>query len=78
VPQRRPRQRARAAEIASIAVPTLVIQGDHDLSAPIEITGQPTAGLLRDGRLHVVAGAGHGLDTSYAEEYNVALIQFIG
>jgi pimeloyl-ACP methyl ester carboxylesterase len=66
------------AEIASIAVPTLVIQGDHDLSAPIELTGQPTAGLLRDGRLHVVAGAGHGLYTSYAEEYNAALLDFIG
>jgi pimeloyl-ACP methyl ester carboxylesterase len=66
------------AEIASIKVPTLVIQGDHDLSAPIEITGRPTAALLPHGRLHVIEGAGHGLYTSYAEEYNAALIAFVG
>jgi pimeloyl-ACP methyl ester carboxylesterase len=65
-------------EVAAITVPTLVIQGDHDLSAPIEVTGRPTAALLPDGRLHVVEGAGHGLYTSYAEEYNAALLAFIG
>jgi pimeloyl-ACP methyl ester carboxylesterase len=65
------------AEVASITVPTLVMQGDHDLSAPLEVTGAPTAALLPDGRLHVVAGAGHGLYTSYAEEYNATLLDFI-
>ncbi len=66
------------AEIAAITVPTLVIQGDHDLSAPIQITGQPTAALLRDGRLHVVEGAGHGLYTSFADDYNAAVLDFLG
>jgi pimeloyl-ACP methyl ester carboxylesterase len=66
------------AEVAAITAPTLVIQGDHDLSAPIEVTGQPTAALLPDGRLHVVEGAGHGLYTSYADEYNASLLDFLG
>ncbi|MET0460340.1 MAG: alpha/beta hydrolase [Ilumatobacteraceae bacterium] len=66
------------AEVATIAVPTLVIQGDHDLSAPIEVTGRPTAALLPDGRLHVIEGAGHGLYTSHAAEYDAALLDFIG
>jgi pimeloyl-ACP methyl ester carboxylesterase len=65
------------AEIASITLPVLIIQGDSDLSAPIEITGEPTAKLAVDGRLHVVAGAGHGLYTSYADEYNAVLADFL-
>ena len=63
-------------EIASIAVPTLVIHGDADLSAPLQVTGAPTAALLRDGRLRVIAGAGHGLYTSFAAEYDAALVEF--
>ena len=65
-------------EIAAIDVPVLVIQGDADLSAPVEITGQPTAALLADGRLEVIAGAGHGLYTSYAAEWNAAVLAAIG
>jgi pimeloyl-ACP methyl ester carboxylesterase len=65
-------------EIASITLPVLIIQGDSDLSAPIEITGEPTAKLVVDGRLHVVAGAGHGLYTSFADEYNAVLLDFVG
>lgn len=64
-------------EIAAIECPTLVIQGDADCSAPLPVTGAPTAALLRDGRLHVVEGAGHGLYTSFAEEYNATLLDFI-
>ena len=64
-------------EIASITVPVLVVQGDNDLSAPVEITGEPTSKLPDDSRLHVIEGAGHGLYTSYAAEYNAALLEFI-
>jgi pimeloyl-ACP methyl ester carboxylesterase len=65
-------------EIAAIDVPVLVIQGDADLSAPVEITGQPTAGLVADGHLEVIAGAGHGFSTSYAAEWNAAVLAAIG
>lgn len=65
------------SDVAAITVPTLVIQGDHDLSAPLAVTGHPTAALLPDGRLSVIEGAGHGLYTSYAEEYNATLLAFI-
>ena len=64
-------------EIASIAVPVLVVQGDSDVSAPVEITGEPTSKLPADARLHVIEGAGHGLYTSYAAEYNAAVLDFI-
>jgi len=65
-------------EIAAIDVPVLVVQGDADLSAPIEITGQPTAALAAKGRLEVIAGAGHGLYTSYAAAWNAAVLAAIG
>jgi non-heme chloroperoxidase len=64
-------------EIASINVPLLVVQGDSDLSAPVEITGEPTSRLPADARLHVIEGAGHGLYTSYADQYNAAVLDFI-
>ena len=64
-------------EIASIRCPALVIQGDSDQSAPIQLTGEPTAKLLADCRLEVIHGAGHGLYTSYANRYNEALLDFI-
>jgi non-heme chloroperoxidase len=63
-------------DVAAIACPTLVIQGDADRSAPVEITGHPTATLLKHGDLRIIAGAGHGLYTSYASEYNRELIDF--
>ncbi len=56
----------------------LVVQGDADLSAPLEVSGEPTSKLPADARLHVIAGAGHGLYTSYAAEYNATLLEFIG
>jgi pimeloyl-ACP methyl ester carboxylesterase len=65
------------AEIASITAPVLVIQGDSDLSAPVEITGEPTSKLITDGRFQVIEGAGHGLYTSYADAYNATVLDFI-
>ncbi|MEO5901251.1 MAG: alpha/beta hydrolase [Ilumatobacteraceae bacterium] len=66
------------ADVAAIRCPTLVMQGDADRSAPIEITGRPTAALLQDGELHVITGAGHGLYTSFAEQYCAELVRFAG
>jgi non-heme chloroperoxidase len=66
------------SEIAAIDIPVLVVQGDADLSAPIEITGQPTAALAPKARLEVIAGAGHGLYTSYAPAWNAVVLTAIG
>lgn len=64
-------------EIARIDCPVLVIQGDADLSAPLQVTGEPTAALMPQATLHVIEGAGHGLYTSFADEYNATLLAFI-
>lgn len=54
-----------AADVAACPVPTLVLHGDADTSAPIELTAQPTAQALPDGRLEVYPGAAHGLPLTH-------------
>ena len=49
------------AELATVRIPTLLIHGDKDVSAPLEVTGRPTAALIPGARLVVYEGAPHGL-----------------
>ena len=64
-------------ELRRLDLPTLVIQGDADTSAPLELTGRPTAVLVPGSRLVVIEGAGHGLYASAAARYNSELLHFI-
>ena len=50
--------------------------GDADKSAPIEVTGRPTAALLRKGELVLIEEAGHGVYASRAGRYNEELVRF--
>lgn len=63
-------------ELATLKLPTLVLHGSADQSAPIEATGRPTAALIPSSRLVVFEGAGHGLYTSEAPRYNQEIIGF--
>ncbi|GAB3989618.1 alpha/beta hydrolase [Actinoallomurus acanthiterrae] len=65
-------------ELTKITVPALVIQGDADRSAPIDLTGRRTHALLPDSRLVVIDGAGHGLFMSDPDRYNAEVLAFIG
>jgi pimeloyl-ACP methyl ester carboxylesterase len=65
------------ADVASVTVPTLVLHGDSDGIVPIEISGQRSADSIPGARLHVIAGGPHGLNTSHAEEFNGALLDFL-
>ena len=64
-------------ELTMIDRPALVLQGTADASAPIEVTGRPTAELLPRGRLTAFEGAGHGLYLADAAAYNDALLGFV-
>jgi pimeloyl-ACP methyl ester carboxylesterase len=44
-----------------VPVPTLVIHGDGDVSAAIDLTGRPTARMIPGAVLKVYDGAPHGL-----------------
>ena len=48
-------------ELPKIRVPSLVIHGDQDVSAPIDLTGRPTAKMIPGAQLKVYEGAPHGL-----------------
>jgi len=64
-------------ELRNLDLPTLIIHGDADTSAPLERTGRPTADLIPDSRLVVIEGVGHGLYASAAARCNGELLDFI-
>jgi pimeloyl-ACP methyl ester carboxylesterase len=63
--------------LAAVTCPTLVVHGDADLSAPLDLTGRPTAAIVPGAELCVIGGAGHGLYTSYARPYTDAIVDFV-
>jgi pimeloyl-ACP methyl ester carboxylesterase len=64
-------------DLARIAVPTLVVHGTHDASAPIALTGQRTAALIPRAQYKVYDGAPHGLMFTHADRLNADLKAFI-
>jgi pimeloyl-ACP methyl ester carboxylesterase len=65
------------AELPRITVPTLVIQGDKDTSAPLELTGRRTAELIPHAALKVYEGAPHGLFVTHIARLNADLAAFV-
>jgi pimeloyl-ACP methyl ester carboxylesterase len=65
------------AELPKIQVPALIVHGDQDASAPIELTGRKTAELIGGASLTVYPGAGHGLYASDHDALNADLLAFI-
>jgi non-heme chloroperoxidase len=65
------------ADLARLDVPTLVIQGDADASAPLALTGARTAQLVPDGKLIVYKNAPHGLYLTHRDRLNRDLLAFI-
>jgi non-heme chloroperoxidase len=64
-------------ELQKIQVPTLIVHGDQDASAPIELTGRKTAALISGATLLVYQGAGHGLYASDHDALNADVLAFI-
>ena len=64
------------ADVAACPVPTLVLHGDADASAALELTGRPTADLLAEGELRIYPRAPHGLYATHAAEVNADLLAF--
>jgi len=66
------------AELPGINVPTLIIHGDNDLSAPVDFTGKKTAALIPGSRLIVYENAPHGLMLTHVDRLNDDLGKFVG
>jgi pimeloyl-ACP methyl ester carboxylesterase len=64
------------AELTRLDLPTLVIHGDRDASAPLDLTARPTAELVQGARLVVYEGGPHGLYFTHKERLNRDLAQF--
>jgi non-heme chloroperoxidase len=64
-------------DLPELGIPTLIIHGEQDASAPIELTGRKTARLIGSARLIAYPGAGHGLYASDHHRVNGDLLAFI-
>jgi non-heme chloroperoxidase len=63
-------------DLAKLEVPTLIVHGDKDVSAPLAITGRKTAALVPKATMKIYEGAPHGLFLTHAERLNKDLIEF--
>jgi non-heme chloroperoxidase len=64
-------------ELRQLSVPTLVVHGDHDLSAPIELTSNLTADLVPDNTFVVYENGPHGLYLTHRDRLTDDLIDFV-
>lgn len=64
-------------EMESIVTPALVIHGDRDASAPLALTGKPSAALIPHCRLKIYEGAPHGLMYTHADRLHADMLRFI-
>jgi len=65
------------ADLARIDVPTLVVHGDRDQSAPLALTGRRTAALIPNARFELCRGGPHGIPVTHVEWLNRQLLGFI-
>jgi pimeloyl-ACP methyl ester carboxylesterase len=65
------------AELPKVNVPTLLIHGDKDVSAPLNLSGRKAASLIPGATLKVYEGAPHGLLLTHIEQLNRDLMEFV-
>jgi non-heme chloroperoxidase len=65
-------------DLTRITVPTLIIHGDSDGIVPFEGSGKRTHEAVDGSEVVVVEGGPHGFNVSHADEFNRALIDFLG
>jgi pimeloyl-ACP methyl ester carboxylesterase len=64
-------------DMRAFHAPTLIIHGDKDQSAPLELCGRRTAEAIVGSRLLIYEGAAHGLFLTERERLNRDLLAFI-
>jgi pimeloyl-ACP methyl ester carboxylesterase len=65
------------AELRTITTPTLIVHGDSDKSARLELTGRRTHELIPGSRLIVYDGAAHGLPFTHADRLLSDILSFV-
>jgi len=64
-------------DVSGISLPTLILHGDRDASAPLPLTGAKTAKLLHNGELKIYEGAPHALPLTHREKAIADIGRFI-
>jgi pimeloyl-ACP methyl ester carboxylesterase len=65
------------SELAQIKIPALLIHGDRDASAPMELTSMPAAKLIPGAQLMVYEGGPHGLYFTHKKKLNLDIVRFV-
>jgi non-heme chloroperoxidase len=65
------------AAAGKVDCPTLIVQGDKDVSGPLPLTGAKTAKLIKGSKLTVYEGAPHGLPLTHSERFLADLLAFM-
>ncbi len=65
------------ADMRALTLPTLIVHGDHDLQAPIDICGRHAARLVPGSTLAEYANAAHGLFVTHADRLARDLVAFV-
>jgi len=72
------RNRFSASSFGTIRTPTLILQGDIDKSAPLELRGRPTHELIAGSRFLVYENAAHGLPYTHTDRMLADIVEFGG
>jgi pimeloyl-ACP methyl ester carboxylesterase len=64
-------------DMAACTVPTLIVHGDKDQGAPLELCGRRTAQAIPNSQLKVYEGAAHGLFLTHRDRLTGDLLNFI-
>ena len=65
-------------ELRTIRTPTLILQGDNDKSAQLELTGRPTHELIAGSKFIVYENAPHGLPYTHTDRMLADIVAFAG
>ena len=65
-------------DLGKIDVPTLIIHGDSDAIVPFEVSGKRSHEAIPGSLLVLIEGGPHGLNATHAEQFNRALLDFVG
>ena len=64
-------------DLRTVSVPTLIIHGDKDQSAPLDLCGRRTAQAIAGSQFKVYEAAAHGLFLTHKSRLNDDLLAFI-
>jgi non-heme chloroperoxidase len=65
-------------DLKKFTIPTLVIHGDSDGIVPFEVSGKRTHEAIAGSKLTLIKGGPHGVNASHPEQFNAALVEFLG